>query len=453
MMGMPTPSSATDRATVGWRALKAMFIEWIRGHWKALQRFSTRLPLAQQLIVSGVMVGVASGLAAYAFENLIAWFGALTPSFGRGVPSGWTVLAVVGLPTLGGLISGVITHHYCPEAKGHGVMEVVAALRERDGHIENRVMWAKSLASAATIGSGGSAGREGPIIQIGAAVGSWVGRLFRVSKRNLRMLAAAGAAGGLAASFSVPLAGVVFTMEVILKDFANEAFSAVVVSSVTSSVTARLLLGNQSFFTPFTYEWGKTREFVFFAFLGALCGPVGTLFQRVLHYFEELFSRQRTIPASLMPAVGGFLVGALSLILPAVRGQGKEEINAALLGHFTGWYSLACAGGKVFATAFTLGSGGSGGSLMPALFIGAMLGGAFGKALLPFNGLAPGAGPLAMVGMAGVFSAAFRAPITAVIMTFEITRDYGILAPVMLACVLSHMLSRSTTVEEGAGNG
>lgn len=407
-----------------------------------LKHFFSRLTLAQQLLVSGVVVGVASGLAAYGFERLILWFGMFTPSLSRGVSSGWVLLAIVGLPTLGGLISGIITHHYCPDAKGHGVMEVVAALRDRDGHIENRVLWAKAVASAATIGFGGSAGREGPIVQIGAAAGSWVGRLFQVSPRQLKMLVAAGAAGGLSASFSVPLAGVVFTMEVILKDFANEAFSAVVISSVTSIVTAHLLLGHTTYFTPFNYTWGRPPEFLFYAVLGILCGPVGIFYQRLLSFFKNHFQRHR--PAFLMPAVGGFLVGALALVLPAVRGVGKDEINAALLGQVPGGQALAGGVGKMFATAFTLGSGGSGGALMPALFIGAMLGSAFGNVLIPLKGVAPGVGPLALVGMAAVFSSAFRSPITAVIMTFEITRDGGIIAPVMLACVLSHIFSRSS---------
>jgi CIC family chloride channel protein len=321
-------------------------------------------------------------------------------------------------------------------------MEVAAAIKEKGGHIEGRVMWVKALASAATIGSGGSAGREGPVVQIGAAVASFLGRLMRVPEADLRMLVAGGAAGGIAASFSIPLAGVFFTMEVILRDLANEGFSAIVIAAVTATVTARLLLGADVFFTPLAYEWHRPTEFFFYALLGVLAAPVGLAYRGMMKRFEDLFAAHRRLPDWLRPALGGFLVGALALALPQIRGTGQEAMNEVMLGRGVGWALVLLAAGKMFATALTLGSGGSGGSLMPALYVGTTAGGFYAFALNEIAGTRLEPGAFGLVGLACVFCAAFRAPVTAVVMGLEIARDYGILMPVMFGCVITHLVAR-----------
>lgn len=321
-------------------------------------------------------------------------------------------------------------------------MEVVTAIKENNGHIPGRVAWVKTLASAATLGTGGSTGREGPIVQIGASVGSVLGQWLGVSLNDLKTLAAAGAAGGLAATFSVPLASVFFVMEVVLQNFANEAFPAVVISSVTATVVARVLLGDAAFFTPVNYAWHSPTELAFYALLGFLCAPLGLFYRECVHAFDNGFARLTVVPDWVRPAIGGFLVGALALLLPQVRGTGQETVNGILLGQTVGWTLAALAIGKIIATSLTLGSGGAGGALMPSLFVGAAAGAGFAGAIGQLTGIVLEPGAFALVGMAGVFTAAFEAPFTAIIIAFEITRDYGILMPVMLGCVLAHVFSR-----------
>jgi len=399
-----------------------------------------RLPLSQKLIVTGVMVGMASGLSSFLFTKLIDFFGR---SFDivRAWPARWEILALAGLPALGGLIAGWLCHRYCPDAKGSGVTNVITAIEERSGLIRGRVAWVTALASAATLGLGGSTGKEGPVIQIGAAIGSKIGQVLEASESNLKMLAASGAVGGLSAAFGIPLAGVFFTMEVILGDFAHEAFSAVVISSVTATITARLLLGKEGFFTPVLYRWQRPSEFLLYALLGIFCAFIGILYQKSLSIFTGLFQRERA-PDWVKPVLGGFLVGCLGLFLPNVLGEGHAIVNNILTGQSLGWIVLLLIFGKMLATALTLGSGGAGGNLMPALFIGAMTGGAWGEALrfLGFHQIQMGA--YAIVGMACVFTASFQAPMSGIILAFELTRDYGILMPVMFACTLAFIFSR-----------
>lgn len=413
-------------------------------NWALLLHTLKELPLGRQLILSGIAVGAAAGTSAYVFETLIDWFFHLGFGHLQGLPAAARTVLLLALPALGGLIAGLLTRFYCPEARGHGVYEVVQAIRERGGNIDGRVVWAKTIASAATIGLGGSAGREGPVIQIGAAVGSWIGRLFRISIQDLKTLVAAGAVGGLAASFSIPLAGVFFTMEVILKDFANEAFPAVVIASVTGTVTARFLLGHEGFFTPLHYQWQGASDFFWYALLGIACAPLGILYMRGLKLTENAFSLETRIPDWLKPAVGGLMVGGIALILPGIMGTGQEIINGTLTGRSSlpVWSLIFLAFGKILATSLTLGSGGSGGVLMPAMFIGAMAGSAWGNALRRWGVLSCQPGSFAAVGIGCLFTSAFAAPVTAIVMTFEMTQDYGIVLPVMFACVITHLFSR-----------
>lgn len=408
-----------------------------------------RLPLNRKLIFSGVVVGAAAGISAYVLESLIHLFSRVGIDRLESLPWTLRVIATTGLPAFGGLAAGWILHFH-PEAKGLGLYEVVKAIRDKRGKIEPNVVWGKSLASAATIGFGGSAGQEGPVIHIGAAAGSWVGQKLRLSHEDWRAFAAGGAVGGLAAAFSIPLAGVFFTMEVILKDFASEAFSAVVISSVTGTFVARALLGQGAFFPALSYQTGGPLDFLRFGLLGVLCAPMGQLYRYSLKGFETLFTRLRDVPEWTKPAVGGFLVGALALISPRILGTGRETIDAALGGGLTGASSAGLAFLKIAATSLTLGAGAPGGSLMPALFVGAMTGGAFAHALALIPGFPQPAGALAAVGMACLFTSAFEAPLTAIVMALELTQDYGLLLPAMFACAITYVFSRRTETKTAA---
>ena len=225
----------------------------------AILRLARNQPFDRRLLLAGLAVGVATGLAAVGFHLLLDAFGDFRGRLNETGPL-LRVAACVGLPALGGLASGWLTRRRFPEAGGHGVAEVARAINEQDGRISGHVAWVKSLASAATIGLGGSAGLEGPIVQIGSSLGSALGRFFGAPARDLKTFVAAGAVGGLSAAFGIPLAGVFFTMEVILKDFANEAFPAVVVSSVTGAVISRSLLHGADLAPMLTYEWRYTRN-------------------------------------------------------------------------------------------------------------------------------------------------------------------------------------------------
>jgi CIC family chloride channel protein len=323
-------------------------------------------------------------------------------------------------------------------------MEAVA---RRGGIIRGRVAAAKALASAICIGSGGSAGPEGPIVQIGASLGSVIGQRSHASADTVRILVACGSAAGLAAIFNAPIAGVLFALEVILGDFGIASFAPVIIASVVSSVTARTLLGNNLAFTIPQYEMGSVWETPLYAILGILAALVARLFIVSLYRGEDLFSRL-PMRRLLKPALGGLLLGLFGFVFPQTFADGYGPITSMLLGHGTIWFIAALVFAKIIATTITLGSGNSGGTFAPALFIGTALGATFGKFV---NILSPGltapAGAYATVGMGAVLAAATFAPMTAMMMVFEMTRSYHLIVPLMLACIVATILSMRMSPE------
>lgn len=345
-------------------------------------------------------------------------------------------------PILGGLAVGPLIHYFAPEAGGHGVPEVIRAVAERNGLIRKRLVVVKSLASAITISSGGSAGREGPIIQIGAAIASTVGQLLRVPPRQLRILAGCGAAAGIAATFNAPIAGTLFAVEVILGEFGILQFSPIVIAAVTSTVVARGAWGNEPVFHAPAYTLVNGYELLLYAGLGVLCGFVSAAFKSLMSRAETRFETWRGLPAMWKPAVGGVLTAAIGVWLPAVYGDGYASVNAALVDRIP-WTVLGLLLVlKMAATSFTLGSGGSGGVFAPSLFIGAMAGGLLGHLAQHLHGVQSGSpGSYALVGMGGMVAGAMHAPITAMIMIFELTGTYTIILPLMTVCSISTLIS------------
>jgi CIC family chloride channel protein len=398
------------------------------------------MPFDRRLLLAGVAVGIATGCAAYALDVTLEDFQQLRDRLGDAGPV-IGPLFLVGLPAVGGLISGWLTRKRFPEASGHGVAEVARAINEKDGKVSAHVAWVKTLASAATIGFGGSAGLEGPVVQIGSSVGSAMGRLFDSPSRDLKTFVAAGATGGLSAAFGIPLAGVFFTMEVILKDFANEAFPAVVVSSVTGAVVAQTLMSGRTA-PPLTYQWTKASDLILYAGLGVICAVLGRAYFGAIHRIEREFAKWRKLPEWMWGAVGGFLIGALTLGAPRVAGTGHATETALLGGGTFGWHTISLAFGKIAATALTLGSGGSGGALTPSLFVGAAAGSGWGQAAAHMHMTAASPGAYAIAGMCGVFTAAFSAPVTGMLIGVELTKDYGLMMPVMICCAISYISSR-----------
>jgi CIC family chloride channel protein len=415
------------------------------GRWRAWVSFAfadeTRL-----LVVLSLIIGIGSGLGAYGFRWLIgfihhafwdrgAWFVPWTPA--------WTVL----VPAAGGALVGPLVYFLAREAKGHGVPEVMLAIAEQGGSIRFRVVFVKALASALCIGTGGSAGREGPIVQIGSAFGSAVGQLMRLPAELLRTVLAAGAAGGIAATFNAPIAGVVFSMEVLLRDFSARAFSIVVLASVTATVISRALLGDYpAFFVP-PYELRSAWELLFYAVLGVLAALVARAFIWMLYRCEDIFDAW-SAPEYLKPIAGGIGVGVLGLALPQVLGVGYETVEDAVQGHLAPALLGALLLAKLVATSLTLGSGGSGGVFSPSLFMGAMLGGAVGSLFgRVFPTIAAPPGAYALVAMGATFGGAAHAPITAILILFEMTGDYRIILPLMTAVVISTLVSHVISPE------
>jgi CIC family chloride channel protein len=349
----------------------------------------------------------------------------------------------IGLPAVGGLIVGPLVYFGAREAKGHGVPEVMEAVALKGGQIRARVAFVKILASGVSIGSGGSVGREGPIVQIGSSIGSTLSQILKVSDLRRRTFVGCGAAAGIAATFNAPIAGALFAAEVILGDFGFATFSPVVLSSVTATAISRHYLGDFPAFTIPIYELVSLWEFLFYPLLGVAAGLFALFFIIALYKCEDLFDGLR-IPEYVKPALGGLLLGTILIKWPYVFGVGYGAINLSLTNQLPALLLLTLIFIKIFATSITVGSGGSGGVFAPSLFIGAMTGGFFGwgvHRLFPM--ITADSGAYALVAMGAVVAGTTHAPITAIIILFEMTSTYKIILPLMFACIISTIITTS----------
>ena len=410
------------------------------------------------LLLLALVVGAGAGAGAVVFRWLIKEFtlalsghpdySAVGHAANPNVPALGRYFVILA-PVVAGLLYGPLVHFFAREARGHGVPEVMFAVARRGGRIAPQVAAVKALASALCIGGGGSVGREGPIVQIGSALGSTLGSVLRVSEGRMRVLVACGSAGGIAATFNAPLAGVFFAMELILRDFAAQSFGMVVLSSVTASVIGRAALGNSPFLHLPTFTVQHPVEYLFFAVLGLFAGMIGVAFTRVLYVIEDACDWAWRWPEWLRPAVGGIALGLLLLLLPEMYGVGYPVLGRGVAGGYTVLFLLVLLVGKMVATSLSIGIGGSGGVFAPSLFIGAMFGGAYGSLLHDaVPSLAGPVGTYGLIGMGAVFAGAARAPITSVVILFELTGEYTVILPMMAAIVLatgiSHLLSSDT---------
>jgi CIC family chloride channel protein len=413
------------------------------------------------LLVMAVVVGVATGLAAVLFIRLIAFIQIFFYGGGEKILPALGRIWIIVVPVIGGLLVGPIIAKFAVEAKGHGVPEVMQALILRGGRIRPRVALAKVIASALCIGTGGSAGREGPIVQVGSALGSSIGQWLHLSDERIKNLVACGAAAGIAATFNAPIAGVVFAIEVLLSEIQVRVFGNVVVAAVAASIVSQIFLGDRPAFEIPGYVMHSPWEILLYVFLGLLAALVGILFIRMLYYTEDVFDRL-AIPLWLKPAVGALLLGILAFCYPYVGtisyisiddmtlglpivenyphifGSGFIFLEEVLQGRAPFFLLFLLIFLKPLATSFTLGSGNSGGVFAPSLFTGAMLGGAFGYlAMHLFPNLNIEIGAYALVGMAAVFSAAARAPLTSMLIVFEMSNDYRLILPLMAAGIVA----------------
>ena len=409
------------------------------------------------LVAMSIAIGGATGLGAHLFYMLIEF--ARVKCYGPGgveaggLFSGRAVMLVI-LPAIGALAVGMITRYFAREAKGHGVPEVMDAMYRRGGVIRPRVSLAKAVASALTIGSGGSAGTEGPIIQIGAAIGSSFGQLFNVTRRQMNVLVACGVAGGIAAIFNAPIAGVLFALEIFLKDFSFRTFSPVVFASVLScSITHALRVGDRAIFEIAALQ---THHYVFtgvelplYLCLGVICAVLSVIFIRSLYFTEDVCDRIR-LPDQLKPVVGAVLLGLLGVVYlwlgdsqtaPPFFGNGYPAIESAIsqdLFESGTVFLLVICGLKVAATCLTLGFGGSGGIFAPSLLMGAAVGGAFGLGAFHLGLIAQTHVTVyALVGMGALVAGTTHAPLTGIVILYELTREPLIILPIMFAAIIS----------------
>lgn len=410
------------------------------------------------LVVMALIVGGGAGLGAAAFRDLVyffTWVFTGHRSYGEHGHTGSPHLPFLGIwfvlivPVIAGLIYGPLIQRFAREARGHGVPEVMLAVSENGGRIRPPVTIVKALASALCIGGGGSVGREGPIVQIGSALASTVGQLVRMSEGRLRVIVACGAAGAISATFNAPITGVFFGFEIVLKEFSLDALSATILSAVTADVISRGFFGGAPFFTSVPHDLvvGNDFSYLLIGLLGLAAGLIGVGFQKTLYKGEDaadvLWARR---PEWLRPVAGGVLLGLVLLALPQMYGVGYPVMDRVFGGHYVLWFILLLAVGKILAASLTLWIGGSGGVFAPSLFIGASSGTAFG--IIVHHLFGPAVGPPALYGvvaMGGVFAAAAQAPLTAIASVAEMTGNFTLTLPIMLACGISAQLAKRIT--------
>ena len=398
-------------------------------------------------IVLALLIGVLGGLGNLGFQALIDLFRHISWGGADNFTTRFVAAPVwlkLGAPTLAGLIGGLVIYYFAPEAKGHGVPEVMKAVALKGGVLPRSTVLGKAVASAMCLATGGSVGREGPIVQIGSAMGSTVGRLLKLNTPRMRTVVACGATAGIAATFNAPIAGAFFSAEVILGDFGVGQFAPLVASAVVATLVSQITAGGNdpAFHLPENLTLNDGRELILYALLGLAAALVAVGFMKALHWAEDFFDGLPIWPP-LRVTLGGLGVGLVGMVAPEVLGNGYGSITAVMHGELLlGTMGLLLLV-KVLATSTTLGSGNSGGIFAPSLFMGVMMGGFLGRifhAWFPAWTAAPGA--YALVGMGAVVGAAIHAPITAIIMIFEMTRDYALILPLMLSVVSATLFSQ-----------
>ena len=421
-------------------------------------------PRQLRLTLLSIAVGVVAGIGAILFDQLLGLAldllslitGYVEP--GRGSPAAlasqitsrhsyWFLI----IPALGGLASGILVYSLAPEAEGHGTDAMIEAFHQKGGQIRRRVPIIKIIASALTIGSGGSAGKEGPIAQIGSGFGAFLSSSLRLKPRDQRILVLAGAAGGIGAIFQAPLGAALFAPEVLYREeeFEYEGILPCILSSIIAHSVYSQVYGRRALFFPGKVEFMLTSELVPYALFGVLCALVGFLYIRVFYGLRDRFFLPLRINRMLKPAVGGLMLGVISFLSPAILDGGYGWIQMAMEGKILWWVMGLLALLKILATSCTISSGGSGGVFGPSVFIGAMLGGAFG-----FLGhtLAPGwvihPHSFMLVGMGGFFAGVAKVPIASIIMACEMSSSYTLLVPLMLVSSISYLLLRNVSLYE-----
>jgi len=411
----------------------------VRGLWKPMQRRLARIDLHEHedklLLLLALVISAVVGLVVVAFV-------ALTERMGRILLTADPLRRFLS-PLIGSLIGGWLLYRFFPEARGSGIPQTRVALILQHGVIGIRTVFGKFLCSSISLGGGVALGREGPSVHIGAGIASVAGRRLGLSEEHLRSLIPVGTAAAVAAAFNTPLAAVLFTLEEILADLHARVVGSVVIGAATSWMVLRLILGDEPLFHVPAYQLVHPSEFLIYALLGLLGGLVSTAFVKALLWQRERFLLAPRRWQPVMPAAGGLVVGLLALAAPGVLGVGYNLVSDALNGQMALKMMLILLVLKLIATTTSYASGNAGGIFGPSLFIGAMLGGAIGQvAHTLFPDHTGNAGAYALVGMGAAFAGIVRTPMTSVIMIFEVTRDYTIIVPLMIANLCSYFLAQ-----------
>ncbi|RKY03688.1 MAG: chloride channel protein, partial [Spirochaetes bacterium] len=422
-------------------------------------------PGAGKRVFFSIIIGIIAGAGAAAFFYLLEWgkFFAFEVLAGTHLtsPAGERLIHAVAhtpsrpwlwfiIPTVGGLLSGLIVYSFAPEAEGHGTDAMINAFHHLKGKIRTRVPYVKGIASIITLATGGSGGREGPIAQIGAGFGSWLGQILKLSPKEIRIMLLSGTAGGLGAIFRAPLGGAITSVEILYReDFETEAIIPCIISSVVAYTLYTFIFGNRPiFFTP-KLAFSNPLELIFYAILGFVCAPVGYFYANFFYGIRDRFFKKIKIKPHFKPAIGGFLVGCIGYFAPKAMGGGYGTIQQAILGNLPLSIMATLVILKILTTSFTISSGGSGGVFGPSLFIGAMLGGTMGTVSHHFfPSIVTHPEAFVLVGMTGFFAGVAHAPLGSLLMVTEMTASYTLLAPLMLVSGISLLFTKKWSIYE-----
>ena len=426
----------------------------------------THFRYLRKWLVIAILIGIVAGVGSILFYSAIDWATRLMLGLGAGfIPPGpggegqtvfkaavrpWIIPAVCAF---GGLVSGIIVFRFAPEAEGHGTDAAINSFHNRDGFIRRRVPIVKLLASAITIGSGGSAGREGPVALIGAGFGSAVADFFRLNSHDRRIALAVGIGAGIGSIFKAPLGGALISAEIIYRsDFETEALLPSFIASIVGySIFASWSGWNPIFTSNTTFAFKRPEELLGYAILGAVCGLIGILYGRTFYKARDLFKALR-IPNYVKPAIGGLIVGTIGMFLPQILGMGYGWLQFAMNGDLSSLplgIMIALLFGKIVATSLSIGSGGSGGVFAPGLVIGGMAGAVLWSGLKGFSRIVPSdPAPFVVLGMMTLFGGIAKAPLAMMIMVSEMTGNYSLLVPSMVSVVIAYFITGNAYIYE-----
>ncbi|WP_303720781.1 chloride channel protein [Malonomonas rubra] len=407
---------------------------------KLTWNFSPKRENLIALLLVAILIGMLTGTLAVAFRYLLLLTTDLfwpDPLALLEVKNSYPWYLIMAIPVCGGLLVGPLIHRLSPETRGAGVPEVIEAVVTREGTIHHRTAFFKSLFTAISIGSGASVGREGPVVHIGASVGSSIAQLIKLPAEWKRVFLACGAASGIAATFNAPMAGMLFAAEIILVDFQVSYLSHISISAVTATVVSHHFLGSLPTFQVPAFKLVSYAELPLYALLGLLAGLVSVLFIRSVSLVEDVFNRAG-IDYVYRPAIAGLLIGAIAINWPHILGVGYESINLTLTANMALGLMAVVLLLKLVATASSVGAGFSGGVFAPSLVLGSLLGGLFGGVVqVLFPGSVASSAAYSLIGMGAVVAGTTLAPITAIFTIFELTYNFDIILPLMTCCITS----------------